>query len=1048
MLHRSGQPSPEPSQSPSDMLIRKQLLLAAVAAVALVAVAAGVTVRGAREELASQYVQTSAQRVAHEVTGLLLLTQDYARHGEPRAAQQWRQRLATIDALLKEQAADGNIPLRELQSAAHALPELFNQLEGIQQSTDEFSVNRRELIFDQLLTNAQTMSDSAYQWYQDAALARDEADRRFQAVALTVPAVMLAMIVAGGVLVWRRILRPLGVLTKATGAVAAGDLSVRIGTKRKDEFGDVKRRFDRMTEALAGSREQVDRSERQLRSVMNNIPAAVSYVDANQVYRFANGMYQSLFGIDPASLIGNSVKQRLGADGYETARPHIEGVLAGRRESFQQDVILIDKQQGHFQIEYVPDVDAEGTVAGFFAMVMDVTARKRAELALAKSERLLSLVANNVPVLISYLDVEGRFRFANDQYRRTFGVDPRQMLGATVGEALGEDVARDVLPHIESALNGQAQRIEREVRRGDKALYLQSDYIPDIAEDGQVSGIFVLAVDITELKQVQLAHARGEERLRTIADNLPALITYTDAQERFTFVNAFTSKVLGLEPEHILGVPLSELAGFPYAALEPHIKAALQGEPQSFEGMRSTARGPRHLQSNYIPDLGPDGQVRGFYAMTFDITERREAEKRLEQSERLLRDLTNQIPAMVGYFDRDERCLFANHTVLQVHGYAEPDTTLHTLRSGVGEESYALHAAHIPAVLAGKVRRFEGHIQHRGKDAYFQAHMIPSRSEDGEVNGFYVMSFDVTALRRAEQARANSEERLRQIADNLPVLISYIDKNRTLTFANATYRHWLGVDPKAIVGMNIRDAVGPKLFGPRERFVEQALGGERVEFENEAMTPLGLRTTHTAYVPDIAADGEVQGIYALSSDVTQLKQAELKLKALARSDALTSLPNRLSFNEKIVESMARQQRHSDCLALFFLDIDRFKSINDSYGHAAGDEVLKEFAKRLLGCVRKTDTVARLAGDEFVVILEGLQASVEAAAIAEKIIGAMRVPFDVAGSSLDVTTSIGIAYRPTDAAAETPSDLLNRADEALYKAKDGGRNTYHLAEADA
>lgn len=185
----------------------------------------------------------------------------------------------------------------------------------------------------------------------------------------------------------------------------------------------------------------------------------------------------------------------------------------------------------------------------------------------------------------------------------------------------------------------------------------------------------------------------------------------------------------------------------------------------------------------------------------------------------------------------------------------------------------------------------------------------------------------------------------------------------------------------------------------------------------------------------------------LEQAMQRLEASERRLDQLTRIDPLTGCPNRRQFEERLPEALARSRRNGALMAVLFLDIDKFKHINDSLGHAAGDAVLKEFAQRLCTCVRVTDTVARLGGDEFVLILEGLHAPAEAEAVAGKILSQMAVPFDIDkdGAPLPVSTSIGLAC--TSAAGQTPEDaaqMLARADAALYAAKAAGRGTYRVA----
>ena len=547
-----------------------------------------------------------------------------------------------------------------------------------------------------------------------------------------------------------------------------------------------------------------------------------------------------------------------------------------------------------------------------------------------------------------------------------------------------------------------------------------------------------------------LAHNRqrlqdSEKRQRLIIDNIPSLIAYIDRDLRYRFINAYFHQLLEVDSGDVVGKQMSEALGADkYALLKPYLDATLAGKPQHFERVSMVRGKALYLLTDYIPDFNEAGEVVGIFATAKDVTELKAIQGALAEGEKRLRAISNHIPAMVGHFDAQERCLFANDTVLKLQGIDAKDISQHTLQSGLRDDNYAQHAPYVRRVLQGEICEFEGHILHNGRDAYFQAHLVPDLDPQGKVQGFYLMSFDVTKVRRAEQERKRSEQRLRQITDNLPVLISYMNQQGVVQFANETFRTWLGADPHAMLGRNFRDIVSNELYERRRPYLELAMRGQRVEYEAEVTALDVTRTLATTYIPDLDGDGKVIGIYALSSDVSTLKDYERQLQALARFDDLTGLPNRLQFNEKMAEALERAERSKEGLALMFLDVDRFKSVNDTLGHAVGDAVLREFARRLQASVRQVDLVARLAGDEFVVILEGLHSSAEATVIARKIVNAVALPMDLDDRSLLITTSIGVAYQDSIEPATTAPKLLARADEALYDAKAAGRNTFHLA----
>jgi diguanylate cyclase (GGDEF)-like protein len=160
-------------------------------------------------------------------------------------------------------------------------------------------------------------------------------------------------------------------------------------------------------------------------------------------------------------------------------------------------------------------------------------------------------------------------------------------------------------------------------------------------------------------------------------------------------------------------------------------------------------------------------------------------------------------------------------------------------------------------------------------------------------------------------------------------------------------------------------------------------------------------------------------------------------------DMLTDLPNRRALQQKLPEALARSARSGKALAVFFLDLDGFKSVNDQYGHDAGDALLRILAQRIVATVRRTDTVARLAGDEFVVVLELLSHAEDAVDVADKLLPALCQPFELEAATVALSGSIGIAVHDPSS-SESPDALLARADHAMYEAKHGGKNRYSLA----
>jgi len=301
---------------------------------------------------------------------------------------------------------------------------------------------------------------------------------------------------------------------------------------------------------------------------------------------------------------------------------------------------------------------------------------------------------------------------------------------------------------------------------------------------------------------------------------------------------------------------------------------------------------------------------------------------------------------------------------------------------------------------------------------------------------------DISKRMEALAALDESQSRLRAVADNMPALIVHVDAEERYTFINAYYERLFHREPGELIGRTVREARGEEAYKEWAPYIHRAMEGEEQKFEREPSPSSANRYLQSHFVPDIAPDGTKRGFYALTFDITPLKEAEQALEKLARVDTLTGLGNRRQFDERLAQAIARARRHNTPLVLMSLDLDKFKAINDTHGHLAGDAVLQAFATRLASCVRDVDVVARLGGDEFVVLIEDAPNAQIAERVAQKILAAIAPPLDFEGVTLQMATSIGIAFV---AHPESANALILCADKALYEAKAAGRNTWRVIE---
>ncbi|HEY1090542.1 MAG TPA: diguanylate cyclase [Burkholderiaceae bacterium] len=435
----------------------------------------------------------------------------------------------------------------------------------------------------------------------------------------------------------------------------------------------------------------------------------------------------------------------------------------------------------------------------------------------------------------------------------------------------------------------------------------------------------------------------------------------------------------------------------------------------------------------------------GFFSM-LALWQVLRAGARLREAEGRLRRIANHVPLLITQFNRQQRLIFANERVRELYGVDPHEVLGQSVADVLGPDTGAALQPHIDQVMSGAAVRFESRSEIRGRPHYFDQHFVPDLDPGGRPRGFFAVTLDITERKQSEARASASERRLAVIADALPVLIAYLDGELRLRYANETFHAWLGVTPAAVEGRTLAEIIGPSLFAQREPHLLAALGGRRVQVELSSESMGRLRYLQNDYIPDLRPDGSVAGIFALSTDVSTIKQAQLQLAELARTDALTGLPNRRELDQRLDLALARAHREGWSLALLFLDLDRFKAINDGHGHAVGDAVLQAFARRLSTCVRATDTVVRLAGDEFVILAEGLNEASDATAVAEKILEAMETPMELGRLNLQVGTSIGVTVHEGRSRLKA-AQLLAQADAALYQAKNRGRQRYALYSPD-
>jgi len=328
-----------------------------------------------------------------------------------------------------------------------------------------------------------------------------------------------------------------------------------------------------------------------------------------------------------------------------------------------------------------------------------------------------------------------------------------------------------------------------------------------------------------------------------------------------------------------------------------------------------------------------------------------------------------------------------------------------------------------------------------------QCHLVsgqPRHDAAGNFLGYLGVGRDVTEQRRAREALAEREQRFRDVVEASGEYVWETDAQWRYTYLSTRAEVVLGYLRADLIGRRPREFMPPGEARMLDEFFDRD-GREGQPFRDllhRSITKSGtVIWQQVSGVPVRDAQGRLTGYRGTGADVTARKRAEERIQVLATRDALTGLPNRALLADRAGQAILAAARSRGQLAVLLFDLDRFKLVNDSLGHQAGDALLRAVAGRLQNTLRREDTLARLGGDEYVLLWNGLKSSPEAALVAQRILGILQRPFTIEGRALNVTASIGIGIYPND--GRDFSGLLKSADTAMYHAKDSGRGTFRF-----
>ncbi|HZZ94086.1 MAG TPA: PAS domain-containing protein [Usitatibacter sp.] len=803
------------------------------------------------------------------------------------------------------------------------------------------------------------------------------------------------------------------------------------------------------------TRDALEHERARLRYFADNIPGPAAIVDADFRYVFVNHVFERIRGQKLADIVGSPVRDAFGEDAWKQIfEPNLARLKAGEHLHYERLIGPPGAEKRWHLVHVAPLMDGEGRFNGYFSIGGDIHELKLAQERLHEQQVQLRLYTDNIPDAVAYVDRDRRILFANRHYAEQRGRTVDQVVGRTLGEVMGEDAAAWLAQRTQPVLDAaQTVSFERVVELpGGTQRWFQVKAVPRQDAHGQVVGMYLVAHDVHDMKLAQAQLAAREEELRFFAENIPEAICYIDLERGCTFVNNVFLATRGLTREYALGkFPEDVYPPSTMASLEPHLARALRGEEAMYERLVPMPDGgERWVRVRLTPRVDPQGVVRGYYVVSHDIHDIKAAQAAVEDKERQLRQVIDSIPTPMCYVDASTRYRYVNDAFLAYIGKAAPEIIGRGVREILGEERWSLLQPHLDRVRHGESLAVERLVRFADGRARWMTVRMSPRFVDGKYQGYYATTSDIHEQKIAEEELRRAHTILSAHFDNTPLAVIEWDTELRIV-------RWSG-QAEEIFGWQASEALGRPLSAWRLTYEEDVDGVNRMIRELVS----GPETHATLLQRNYRKDGSViwvewhnsalrdesgrlVSILSLAQDVSSRIQAEERLQYMATHDGLTGLPNSVLLNARLDQALLRARRSGARVGVMFLDLDHFKDVNDSLGHRVGDLLLKELARRIRGTLRQSDVLARVSGDEFVVVLEEFSDDDAPERVARKLLDEVRRPFAIEGHEIHVSVSLGLALHPDDGAdGET---LLKNADAAMYHAKELGRNGFRLFSAE-
>ena len=766
------------------------------------------------------------------------------------------------------------------------------------------------------------------------------------------------------------------------------------------------------------------------------------------IIRSWNRGAEALFGHTAEEAIGKHVSLVVPTERLPLLPAFTQRILQGNAVP-QYETVGLHKEGGRIPVSITgsPVKNSAGETVAVSVIYRDISALREGERRLQESEERFRGVFEDAPFGMCVSKLDGSFLQVNPEFCRMFGYTERELLAAGWREIThpgDREASQQMLARLVAGQSTREELEKRYIHRSGEFVWARTRIALRRDAAGAPMYLVVHVDDISQRRRAQEALRKSEELFRLFMDNSPAPAWMKDERGRYVYMNRPWQKHYGVEPEEHLGKSDFEIV--PPEVAEEFCRndrvALAAGQPIT---ITEEAPGPDGKLFSWMTfkfrfeDVGGRMFVAG---IALDVTERRRAEQVLQESEERFRIMADGCPTMMWVTDAEGGNQFINQAYREFAGttYQEVEGRKWQLLLHPDDAAEYVRAferalrEHTPFRAEARVRRADGQWRWLASDA------APRLSSDGEFLGLVGLSPDITERRQAEQTLRSSEEKFRQLAENIREVFWMMDAGvAEMLYVSPAYEQIWG---QPCAGLYANPESWMHSIHPEDRpraqetFLRQARG-EILENEYRIVRPSGdIRWIRDRAFPVRDNGGDMVRLAGIAEDITERKLAEFQLVHQALYDELTDLPNRRLFRESLGRAIAGCEA-GQVGAVFFLDIDQFKLVNDTLGHAMGDQLLKEVAHRLRAFTGATGALARFGGDEFTLVATGFAGTGAVQQFGEQLVRCLDEPFAIADREIFVGASVGISLFPEHGA--DPHLLKTEANLAMHEAKRAGKN---------